>query len=335
MAHLRDVAPFAIPMGLALLGAGAFWIRHWVRQGARRAAESGAGASEPVHAPSPARADRAMRPMWILAAGVVATIGAWLPAMVIEQYSYMNSRLLYAPLVGVALLVALMIDRAEPLLNRALRRSRPLIANCARAAPAAALAAFAIYCVIPMIGMQAARRDRWHADLAFGSQLRAQLPAPEPGTFFWPLRLDLPPTRNYHYHEIHMQAVVRPSWAAGPWIRSVYPGVDVCAGWAWGFGPVAPPIAEASARGLLHWRPPRGRFPEAEGRPGWVWIPWNRLVPFVTEPDNTLRVVSEIVIVGDDGAEIARIRPAQVARAVAAGAAEPHTERIGRDARPR
>jgi len=236
------------------------------------------------------------RPLLLAAFGVSVFVLAWTPIYFITSYEPV-SRLFYAPFVGAAVVLGVLIDAAH---NRA--ASSP----AARFIGRSALAAASIVGAVAMVGAQAGFRDQHRADESYAAQIRDLVPNPRPNSFFVPVRIDDPACRlatnwlDSNFHTILVSAL-----NARMWIKHALHRSDVFCG---SYSPDRAAYPFADARGLgFAFRYVARSIPED---PVGAWrVPWETIVPFEIDPLGSLRVVPRIVVERADNSDTVVIVP--------------------------
>jgi hypothetical protein len=294
---------------LLLAGAYTAWLRSF------RNTHAPAFGAEPVPQPPSLH-----RTSLVALAGPVMFFGAWLPVVVIAQYRTPDSRLFYAPMVGLSVLIAVLVDATA---HRLLRRARPMPAPIRLGAPIAFFGMLLWFSLL-MIGAQAAFQQRSRLDMQQSETLKRLVPDPAPGTFFlpaWVLDKDRF-AKDKHLGTIHHHPVWSSPWTVKHHVRFIYRRMDLWAGYAnpafdgWG-------LLGADERGLRYrWPQPdaSGYQPDPQGG---TFIPWDKVIPFIIDESGRLRLITTVVIPDPSGGPATRIEIPQLRAAVTAGDVPP------------
>lgn len=190
-------------------------------------------------------------------------------------------RLVYAPMVGIALLFAMAIDIASRHW-----RSEAHTGTRWRTLTAAVQVALALWFILMLVGVQSMFQKRSRQDLEEVAQLRAMIPDPVPGSVFAPVRVEPPPSipgaagfGKWFTGTMHSR------WWSAQWIiRHAYRRADLdcgrCYWWEDGFEAV-------NARGV--------RVREVG------FVPWEKVIPFEIDPSGKVNLVNQIIVEGVDG----------------------------------
>jgi hypothetical protein len=239
---------------IVLAAAGWAWARHYA-------------ATPPSRRPDA----RPTTPLAALAIGGVIFLCQW--GAVAPMYYWINSRLFYAPMVGIAIIAGAAADLVARLIEQ-----RPAVAGRARLAAGIALTpALALFALI-MVGIQAAYRERARADLADVQTLRDAVPDPAPGAVFVPVRIAGQVFHTDSARFDHSFRGVFMSWWSGtPCIRFGYGRADVSA-----------------ERG--EWNLPGLRDADAHTLTGFegATVPLDRAVTFEIDESGRLRLVTAL-----------------------------------------
>jgi hypothetical protein len=247
----------------------------------------------------------ARRPVLLAAFGAAVFVLALLPVFLVRAYGAPDSRMLYAPAVGLVLLLALAAEgvRALPWPGRV----RPASAF---AAVFAGMGLFVWFAVM-QVGTQSALRQRWTYDVAESARLRELLPNPPAGTVFVPVFMDDMPYKScWRLNYLFAFGVWSHSWTAMNEPARLYKRSDLFASYGrWEGGPWN--YAAADERGLVmrqvlsyRWGPqPYARVRKGPGAGGYR-VPWKKVAAFVTDEAGELRLVTHVVFTGPDGEEM-------------------------------
>lgn len=262
---------FAAPAGwawaVALVAAGALWLRVWL--------------SRPLATAMPSSAPSAGR---VLLFAVALVVASWLPVLLVQPL-FVSDRYFYAPALGWSVVLAL-------LLRHALLATRGPRAAVLRAAAGCAVLLLAVAAVVAQVGFQRALRERFAADGAIASQLRDLVPRPPPYTVFVPLRArDVPVRSDFARFEGLFPGALAAPWSAGALLRDAYHRRDLDATYEHPWSPRS--LVRLARDGVsytdfpIFWEHP-------EDPAGGRRIPWDRVLPFVVERDGRVRLVRSL-----------------------------------------
>ena len=239
---------------------------------------------------------------WRRVAGFTVFVGGAIPVAMIDGY-YAGARLLYPPLVGVAIIAAVAIHGAGigvagPARRRTVGRAR----GTARVGESVRLM---------LIGGQMAYRLRHRYDVRQGEMLRALVPHPPEGAVFIPASIAIHP--KWRRQALHYQYLA-PVWSA-PWASPKLREASV---------PEARPDSGLARRmGCARGRGERGRSSVRRGafsplyarEPGGTRVPWRKAVLFEIEGSGDLALITAVRVTGDGGGEYVLPLAAGAARA--------------------
>lgn len=272
--------PRGLVVGTLVLAAGLLWMVWGTRLGGSRIAREGEAT----------RSGGA----WLVAAGFAAFFAAWLPVYVIDR-QIVELRNTYVPLVGVAMVVAGLIDllvcRMERLGARAGAAGRAVVATVVVTAAGAG--------VIGLVGNQAFFKRRAEQDRREVATLKACFPNPPPYTLFVPIRTAAKAARTGEAgFDRSRHGVFETPWSAHAAVT-----------WAWGRADIgatssfpwsaALPVVRPREDGVA-WE--RGLSPEMmalfaqdeDGPERARRLPWGNIVPFVTTEDGRVQLVRQV-----------------------------------------
>jgi hypothetical protein len=287
---MKNFGRGALKLGLAELRAAPLWLgvcvavlaaalvpfaRWWMGRGRTAAA----GCDRACFA-----ASAPVRTALLVLAGLAIFITGFFPILIFAGYEP-DSRTRYWPTIGLAIALAALV----PARRDGGVRSRP-VAVIALVLLLATLAASSV----TFIGIQSAFRARSERDRAEAAALRAQIPDPEPLTFFVPLRIEGRAVRTGSpVLDGHFRGVWEFPWTAPRYILHVYRRDDVRCGfyrhWQRGF-----PVLGAAEDGIHYGDRLGPRFPQLAEN-AWL-IAWERAIPFVVTPEGELRVVTRVIL---------------------------------------
>lgn len=247
-----------------LLAAGVLWVRDHVARGHEVPMSTEAGAARPLS--------------MIVLGGV---IGAASFAPIIATNYWLNPRVLYAPSVGLAVILGglcMIPGSRRPLSLETKRRER----LCAAVLAFVALSVMAWM----MVGVQHTFQLRDRIDRQALEQLERLVPLPPPGSVFVPVQIEFPSSPVWAArYEQQFWSIFRSRWSSSWAIRLHLRRGDVHAGHAM-YGPAwsAPNIYNVNVVGV--------------GR-----VEWERVIPFSLDADGQVRLVSEVRWTTPTGAE--------------------------------
>ncbi len=211
------------------------------------------------------------------AAGTIVVLG-WAPVVVFHYW--LMPRLAYAPVTGLALLVALGLDVVAR--HTAHREG---LARASRLGVSVVAAAVSLAFALMMIGAQSMFQKRARRDREEVAALRAMIPNPDPGSVFAPLRVEQPPARPRagSFDPWFMGAMTN-WWSPPGIIRFQYRRADLEAGYCnWNeAGFIAVHDELAVVRGVGD-------------------VAWGRVIPFEIDGRSRVRLVSTVVVEEMDG----------------------------------
>jgi len=242
--------------------------------------------------------------------GVLVFVLTWLPLLAVPG-QMVPPRLAYAPLVGVAIVAATLLDALVARAGHGRLAPVLLPAVCTTAALVVA------YALVLMVGVQALFFHRARADERLTRELVRALPDPPLGALLLPLRDEgRPVTTGFTEYDHALPGPFGFTWSAPTFVRWAYRRIDL-------FATGRPPWVGALTRGgdasaayVIDPGMAPTDFPRGED--GLYRVPWGRLVPLVIEPDQTVRLVTRVVVRDADGRE--RIVPSAADAARATGA---------------
>jgi hypothetical protein len=191
-------------------------------------------------------------------------------------------RVLYAPALGLAVLLAAALTAGTDMSRRPVGARRGV-----RAAVAGAGAGVLLVLALAMVGVQDGFSRRGRMDRELLAQVRRLMPDPAPGSVLVPVRVDPPaqPPSAMRFESYYWN-VVSTWWSARWALRLAYRRSDLDAGHAtWGGS---------------GWRSPAldGVYIQSVGR-----VPWERVIPFEVDGSNTVRLITGARFVGAGGQE--------------------------------
>jgi hypothetical protein len=244
-------------------------------------------------------------------AGAAIFVTGWIPILMMATYEP-DSRTRYWPAVGMAMLAGTAFTWIERWVRGAVKGATRA---ALRASLGAALATWLMLFGLMLVGVQGAFRARWELDRRQGYELRGQLPAPAPYTFFVPLSVGGTGVRTGSpVLDSHFRSAWEFPWTAPKFVRSIYGRADLHSGY-WRHWTARLPVVGADERGIRFADVLGPRFPRIAGAGS--RIPWALAAPFVIDQEGRSRLVTRIVIVAPDGTET----EVPVPQAVKAGAA--------------
>lgn len=301
--------PKGLVIGSVLLAAATLWGVWAVRRGGVRVVSGGTGTGGPTRS--------SWLGAWLVPIGLIVFVFGFVPIFVINS-QIVELRNLYVPLFGVAMVLAGVLDLAVGSVEAPCGSSgaRAAIGMATRAGVALLAIASVGFGGTGLIGYQKLCRNRSERDLREMAQLRAYVPDPPPGTVFAPFRTRSKGAEtNYRLFDRTRPGVFETAWSAPALLLRAYRRNDIG---VTSSNPWAPlPLDKPGADGV-RWRGGFG-FSLPQDPDGGVRIPWNSMVPFVTDarPDARVRLISEIVIETPDHRDL-EIRPPLVRQAMAA-----------------
>lgn len=177
----------------------------------------------------------------------------------------------------------------------------------------AILAAFVASCSLSMIGVQRAYRDRWKLDERIGTNFRAAMPDPPPGTVFFMLDVRDRSLRTGNRHmDRHFFGALACSWSYPTFLKFVYQRADIeCQtyqqGWAhlsWAdehaYVPVLPMLFGAPVEPLPPDCPPMKQLQ--------VGVAWDKSVFVDIAEDGGLTLVEQVEVRLPNG-KVVRVAP--------------------------
>ncbi len=251
---------------------------------------------------APARDCAITHPVLLAAFAGAAFVLALMPVYVVRAYGAPDSRMLYAPAIGLVLLMALAAEGVRALPWSA--SIRPVSAFVAVYLAAAVFLWFALM----QVGTQSALRQRWAFDVAESRRLRELVPNPPPGTVFVPVWLDdmpYPECRRLNY--LFAFGIWSHAWTAMHEPARLYGRSDLYASYGrWEGGPWN--YAAADEHGLVmrqvltyKWGPHPYPLEKTGPGKGGYRVPWDKVVAFETDHAGELRLITHIVLPGPDG----------------------------------
>ena len=240
-----------------------------------------------------AEADGARPTGLLMAVGAVVFIAGWVPIAALAMYDP-DSRTRYWPCMGLAMLFAGWLSRMRVL-------------PAMRTAAAGLLLVVLIVFALCLVGVQSAFRIRWLLDQSQGRALRELVPDPAPGSLLVPLEIRSTGIRSGSpVFDAQFRSVWEYPWSAGTFVRSVYRRTDVAGGYRRGWAPRAA-VAGADEDGMLY----RELGPGAREGPG-RRVPWSSVIPFAIDDDDSVHLVTEVLIEdGQGGARAVRVPQTQ------------------------
>ncbi len=309
---LRTIGrPESVVFGLALLCTIVLWLA-WL---ARRD-----GASPPIAARRTPDGEReraiGRARLWMLVAGVIVFGAGWLPVLVIDR-QIIELRNLYAPLIGAAMALAVVLDA----MVRGVHRVSGSWAIWARTVLALVLIVPMLLGAIGMVGFQRHMQARYEQDQSEIRQLVRLVPNPPKDAVFAPFRTTHVTDTGYPLFDRSRLGVFETSWSGTPELRRAYRRSDIS---ATVHNPWAPlPLVEPDEHGIRYTlRPQTTPAPQASirggraTRSGGELLRWETLVPFVVDRDGRARLIRRIDMERADHRDL-EIRPAVVAEALA------------------
>ncbi len=294
--------PMGLVVGSLMLAAAVLWAVWAVRRGGSRDAGTRSD-------------DGRWHAIWLLPIGVTIFVAGFVPIYVIDN-QIVELRNLYVPLFGLALVLAGVFDLALGGWSRTDERATGVGLGVARGGVAVVVIAAVSLGAIGLIGFQKLYRNRYERDLAEMAQLKALVPNPPAGTVFAPFRTRSKGAEtNYRLFDRERPGVFETPWSSPALLLRAYRRSDIG---VTSSNPWAPlPLDRVDATSV-RWKGQFG-FPLPEDPDGGIRIPWDSMVPFVTDarPDARVRLVSEITIEMADHRDLV-IRPPLVQQALAA-----------------
>ncbi len=301
-------SPKGLVLGSVLLASAALWLVWAVRRGGPCEQEQAGEIAAKGHGG------------WLFLAGAATFVAGWLPVYVID-HQIVEMRNAYVPLLGVAMMLAALLDGiAGALHGRAGVAARLVIS----------LAAFVV--IVPstlaLIGYQTCFQLRWLEDQREIAALHQMVPAPPPNTVFMPLRLGALATHTGHVlFDRSRYGVFETPWSAHAAVQHEYRRDDIG---ATSYNPwVATPRTPVDKPGEdgVRWTKGLSKdmtalFPKDPD--GGLRIPWINAVPFVTDPDGQLRLIRRIDVERADHRDL-EVRPPLVHAAMDAAKSQ-HAE---------
>lgn len=248
------------------------------------------------------------RAAWVGAIALAMSVGAMIPLVAVD--TPFRPRMLLCSWCAFALFVGACVDWARAwIVAKGWRLTPAAWVGCAL------LAAFVASCIISMIGVQRAYRERWLLDERIAENFRATMPDPPPGTVFFMLDVR---DRSIHTGNRHMDrhffGAVACSWSYPTFLKFVYQRADIeCQtyqqGWAhlsWAdehaYVPVLPMLHGAPVEPLPPDCPPM--------KPLQVGVAWDNSVFIDIAEDGGLTLVDEIEVRLPNG-RVIRVKPAR------------------------
>jgi hypothetical protein len=269
--------------------------------------------------PAPERA----APGYAFLFGTSLFLVAWIPVFVVRDQGVF-SRLLYFPAIGLAVVAASLVEG----LARRIERSW-LPGRWWRSTLVVPLGAALMAGAVSMVGVQGLFHRRAVIDADQARQLLALVPDPAPDSIF----VSLSPLRSaaqtgFSAFDDALAGPLEYPWAATHFVRWTYRRRDLFAAWQNRFEPSN--VHGADADGLYFFRltylyPLTVPYRALEGE--LHLLPWKEVIPFVTEPDGQVRLVTDLVLRDPDGSE-RRFVPPQALRAASAGHLPAHAYTI-------
>jgi hypothetical protein len=195
---------------------------------------------------------------------------------------------MYAPSLGLAIVVATLLDFLEGALSR-----RAIPARVGHAALAVLLVAGMVLGCVAMIGIQAAFQARSRDDRALAAALKQAAPDPAPGAMLLVLEDARAAVRTgARRFDGALLSPLSLQGSATPYIRWMYGRNDLHAAQITSWAP--PTVAEVAADGvaLLGLEPafPMGIEPRSDGA---VLVPWSRLLTLCIDPKGGVHLARE------------------------------------------
>ncbi len=286
--------------GLAFGVAGVLWWQRWMRMPGPESDDSVLVSSRAL--------------LGTVLFGAVVVVAMWAPLALLRSYGA-PSRTAYAPAVGLAFIVAAVLDFGAA---RASRRGES--GRVGRVLTGAAVLGVVGTGAVMMVGVQGLLRARWQLDLAQAGALRQMMPDPPPGTVFLPISMrDRPARTGSERFDNAAIGAFRLSWSALPLVQMTYGRSDLAAGNSW--HQYSREILRADAEGVVVTRA-LGGAPASETGGGFV-LPWERVVPFEIDEDGKVRLIDRLVIRQREKVDV-MVTPPLVAEAVEEGGTVPH-----------
>jgi hypothetical protein len=247
-----------------------------------------------------------------LAFGTTLFFAAWIPIFVVHDQGVV-SRLTYFPTIGLVVVGASLVD---VLATRAERRHA--WGRTLRLASIGLLVASLTVGAISMVGVQGLFHRRKELDAYQAAQLRELVPTPDDSSIFVPLRLTRSTTHTGRaaFDDV-LPGPFEYAWVATHFVRWTYRRADLFAAWQSTIQPSN--VRGVDEQGMYFFRltylyPQAVPYRALDG--DLHLLPWNLVVPFVTDPDGHVRLVTELVVRNRDGSE-QRFAPPQTLRASA------------------
>lgn len=249
---------------------------------------------------------------WTIALlGIAGFVVGWLPVLLAAGYEP-DSRLRYWPDVWLTIALAAFVSIVLRAGARMLPRRVSLVLFFGAVIAAAAGSGVLVRFAAMNAGARLAMSDRFALDRAQGEQLRALLPDPPRGTLIVPLRIETTGIETGSpVFDAYFKSAMEFPWTAPKWLVSVYGRGDVEAGfWRKWTTPIADgaarragdPVRGAREEGLVYAAEVGPRSPR--GGSATRIVAWDRVAAFVIGKDARVRLVTAIVIVDEDGAEM-------------------------------
>lgn len=164
------------------------------------------------------------------------------------------------------------------------------------------------YGLLSMIGVQRAYQLRARLDADVAQQLRSNVPNPPPNAVFLPLAVeDLPTRTGTPWFDTYFVSPFFWSWGYTGFIQHSYARVDIFSGY---FAHEPASRSDlwlcADERGVLFSGPMPYEFVKSESPitnapPRSVWLPWERVIPFVVSETGKVSVVTSLTISREHG----------------------------------
>lgn len=290
------------------------WLARWDRHGQSIAGGSVVG--DVTRSPEPTQSGVWRVRLWMLAAGAIVFLAGWLPVLIIDR-QIIELRNLYAPLLGVAIVIAVGLDVVVDAANAL----RPRASIALRTTLAAMLLPLVGFGTIGMIGFQRHLQARYQQDQSEIRQLVTMIPDPPAGAIFAPFRTTHVTHTGYPIFDRSRFGVFETGWSGTPEIRRAYRRADIA---ATVFSPWAPlPLVEPDAVGIRYTlglpsiaTPTNANHAGKGSDAAGDRIRWESIIPFVVDADGRVKLIRRFDVERADHRDL-EIRPATVGRALA------------------